>query len=169
MAQKNKIDLSGLERDLKKYFYKTLSHTASIIADELTEEARFSIDMFYKDYRPLYYHRHYYNFQKNSFKRYYSNPHGKNYAGGVDLTPDRMDDIYRDPVNEVFDMVYAGFHGPSSAFVSPKTFTVTPIMTPSPMDIILKKQEKIAEQIEDYVIKGQNAAAKEKYAVLKTR
>lgn len=170
MAKSNvSVDLSALENDLIKYFHKTLSHTAGIIADELTETAAFSIDAFYKDYSPRYYHRHYYNFENRSFRRYYSNPHGKNYSGGVEFTPDMMDDIYKDPVGEVFDMVYAGFHGVSSGYENPNTFTVTPVMKPSPMEIILRKRDEIVKDINKYVQKGQEAAAKEKYAVINVR
>ncbi len=164
-----KVDLSGLQKDLEKYFNKTLSHTAGLIADELTETAGFSIQEFYRDYSPMYYRRNYYNFQENSFRRYYSNPHNKNYTGGVELTPERMDAIYEDPVGEVFDTVYAGFHGVAAGFENPKSFTVTPVMKPSPMEIILHKRDEIVANIGKYVEKGQNAAAREKYAVLSTR
>lgn len=163
------VDLNALESDLVKYFHKTLSYTASLIADELTETAAFSIDAFYNDYSPRYYHRHYYNFKNKSFRRYYSNPHGKTYAGGVELTPEMMDSIYQDPVGEVFDMVYSGFHGVSSGYEKPYSFTATPVMKPSPMEIILQKKEEIVKGINKYVQKGQDAASKEKYAVINVR
>lgn len=166
---KIQVDVSGLEKDLTKYFHKTLSHTTGLIADELTETAAYSIEAFYADYAPIHYRRHYFNFQNNSFRRYYSNPHNKNYAGGVELTPDMMRDIYQDPTEEVFDSVYAGFHGVSSAFVAPYTFTATPVMKPSPMGIILNKREEIVKNIDKYVKKGQDAASKEKYSVINAR
>lgn len=169
MVKKNAVTWSDLEKDLKKYIGNVLSGAAGKIRDDLTDEAFNSIAYFYTSYTPVSYHRHYYNFMEKSFEKYYSNPHGKIYRGGVRLTPEALDDIYQDPTQEVFDSVYAGFHGVSSMFVSPYTFSVTPVMEPSPMERILARRDFIAANIGDYVSYGKNKAKNQSYSVIKVR
>ena len=161
--------LNALKKDITRYVGSVMSGTAGKIRDDLTEEAALSISDFYADYTPVYYQRHYYNFTKNSFEKYYVNAHGTIYHGGVRLTPDAMDDIYQDPVVEVFDSVYAGFHGVSSMFVSPRTFTVTPVMSPSPMERLYQKREDIVNNIEKYIEYGKKKAKKQSYSIISVR
>jgi hypothetical protein len=161
-----------VENDLKHYVNKMLSSTAGKIRDDLTEETAQAIADFYADYTPEYYHRHvdakgrHYNFGKNSFEKYYSNPHGTIFSGGVILTPSRMDDIYQDSVQEVFDTVYHGFHGVSSMFVNPYTFSVTPVMSPSPIERIYAKRDYIRKHIDKYIEYGKKKANAESYITL---
>lgn len=150
MAKKS-VSWNDVKDEIRQYCKKVLSNVAGQIRDELTQEAQYAIEDFYNDYNPLYYHRHYWNFYNNSFKKYYSNPHGVIFRGGVELTPQDMSDIYQDPIQEVFDSVYAGFHGVSSMFVSPKSFSITPCMSPSPMKRLLDKRDQIIADIDDYV------------------
>ena len=150
MAKKT-VSWNDVEKELRQYCKKVLSNVAGQVRDELTLEAQYAIEDFYNDYNPLYYHRHYWNFYNNSFKKYYSNAHGIIFRGGVELTPQEMSDIYQDSTNEVFDSVYAGFHGVSSMFVSPKSFSVTPRMSPSPMERILDKRDYIIKNVDKYV------------------
>lgn len=155
---KNKIHIEGLnklEEKAKKYVQNICRITAGTIRDELTKETASAIAAFYADYTPKYYRRHFYNFQNNSFRKYYSNKHGSVYYGGVKLTPSRMADIYQNPTEEVFDFVYHGFHGVSSGFVSPKTFSVTPVMKPSPLELIYKKKDYIVNNIDKYIKNAQ--------------
>lgn len=140
---------------LKIYAQNVTAKAAQLIADDMRESARYAIDEFYNDYSPKYYHRHYFNFKENSYKRYYKNQHNKIFIGGIEFTPERMKDIYQDPTQEVFDTVYAGFHGVSSMFISPNSFTVTPRMNPSPIQIIKKKRDNITHNIDKYINKAQ--------------
>lgn len=170
MARNNTKALKELlKKDLKKYIGNFMSGTAGKIRDDLTAEASQSIIDFYNDYTPIYYHRHYYNFTKNSYKKYYVNAHGTIYHGGVKLTPDKMADIYQDPVSEVFDAVYSGFHGVSSMFVSPYTFEVTPVMKPSPIERLYMKRDDIVDNIDRYIEYGQKKAKKQSYSVINVR
>ena len=146
-----------LPKEIIEYAQKATAKTAQLIADKMTETAKYAINKFYDDYTPMYYNRHYFNFKNNSFRRYYKNQHSKTFIGGVELTPERMQDVYQDPVREVFDSVYAGFHGVSSMFENPKSFTVTPRMKPSPMEILKKKQENIKKNLDDYINKAQKS------------
>lgn len=167
MAKKQNITWEDVRKDLTKYMQNVLSGTAAKIRDDLTEEAFNSIKFFYASYTPSYYKRHYYNFLNKSFKKYYANPHNVIYRGGVQLTPEEMDDIYQDPTYEVFDSVYAGFHGVSSMFYAPYSFSVTPVMEPSPMQRILDRRDYIVSHIDDYVLAGINKANKGTYSVIK--
>ena len=60
----------------------------------LSDAVQMAIWSFYADYTPVKYVRHYYNFLKNSYIKYYKNPHNKIIYGGVELSPDNMKDIY---------------------------------------------------------------------------
>ena len=169
MAKKNNIDLSELENHIKKYTKDVMRVTAGKIRDDLTEEAFTSIVKFYTSYSPKYYHRHYYNFMENSFKKYYANPHSKIYYGGVELTPEAMDNIYQDSTEEVFESVYAGFHGPASMIgggyatnlgIEPRffhqssgkyTYNIPERMKPSPIESLYIKQNEIENNIQDYI------------------
>ena len=152
------IDFSSLEKELLKIGNETLKTAAGKIRDELYEEGKLAIEMFYNSYNPIYYRRHYYNFYNKSFKKYYSNAHGIVYRGGIELTPENMDSIYQDPVTEVFDTVYAGMHGPAGAITTgyasigttPRTFSPVP-RTASPMQMLLDKRDYIIDHIDDYL------------------
>lgn len=158
----SKIDLSELEAYIKDYANNVARNVAGQIRDDLFDEAKLAIEAFYNSYSPKYYRRHYYNFYNKSFKKYYSNAHCTIYRGGVELTPELMDDIYQDPVQEVFDTVFiAGLHGPAGAITfgydqiseEPKFFT--PVRsnagTVSPYKRIMDKRDYIIDHIQDYI------------------
>lgn len=150
---------------LEKYMQNVCSKTASIISYELDKEAKYAIQEFYADYTPDYYVRHNettglhpYNFSERSHARYYQNSHYKKYTGGVKLgislsnPGSPMANIYQDSTQEVFDTVYAGFHGVASMFINPKSFKkIPPRMQPSPMKIIEMKRDEIETNIDKYI------------------
>ncbi len=151
-----------LENEIMNYAKAVARKTAGMIRDELTEIAKDAIDAFYSDYDPKFYRRHFYNFKEKSFRKYYSNPHNKVYTGGVELTPNLLDEIYSDDADEVFDSVYAGFHGPVGYSVNDIKGQRHPRrMYPSPMDLILDKREEIIDNIDKYVNKAQKLVSKE--------
>lgn len=169
MAKKQKEkSWAEIEQEARKYVAKVLSSAAGRIRDDLTKEAFNAIAYFYTSYSPKYYNRHYYNFMENSFEKYYSNPHNKIFRGGVRLTPKKLDDLYQDPTQEVFDTVYAGFHGPASAmtfgylssYESPMEFSPTPRMEPSPLERILSMRDFIVRHIDVYIEYGKAKANK---------
>jgi len=156
------VDISALDEQIKNYVNSVASKTAGIIADDLTDEASSSISDFYNDYEPKYYRRHYYNLKENGFRRYYRNPHNTIFYGGVELTPEKMDDLYNAPPEQVFNTVMDGFHGVASmissgnadmGFVRQTTFV--PRMIPSPMDMLLDKRQYIEKNIDKYIEKAQ--------------
>ncbi len=161
-----KTNISQLTEYLEQYTKEVGRVAAGTIRDELTEETFSAIVKFYTSYTPRSYKRHYYNFLEHSFKKYYSNAHGNIYRGGVELTPELMDDIYQNSLDysgpqiteQVFDTVYAGFHGVASTQIYPNNTNsrfIPPPMIPSPMELILTKREYIIGHIEKYIEKAQ--------------
>ena len=163
---RNKIViLNDLIQDLKKYSSSICVSLATQVRDEMYDCAKYAINEFYNDYKPLYYKRHYKNFKKNSFRKYYYNPHNSIIRGGVELTPNELNDIYRADKNYVFNLVYSGFHGNVSMF--PFTVgTVPPIMNPSPLEILLDKRDCLINNIEDYLDVAYEKANKQAYAFI---
>lgn len=140
----------ALYDDLKKYSKNFSIGMATQIRDDLTKSAAVAIEAFYQDYTPIYYQRHYYNFREKSFKKYYDNKHNHIIRGGVELSSENMDDIYQDSTQQVFDMVYAGYHGVASGFEEPYTFTPVHVMKPSPLEIIEEYRDNIINHIDWY-------------------
>lgn len=157
MKIKNKINISNtLQKELSDYTTKFCKNIATIVRDELTNTTMNAIAYFYTSWTPKTYERHYYNFMDYSFKKYYANPHNSIIRGGVELTPYRMKNIYEDPVSEVFDLVYHGFHGASAAINGN-----SPIMKPHPLDRIINYRDAIVKNISLYEIYGyKNASGK---------
>ncbi len=148
--KKNKITIEkDLIDDLKKYGSSVCISLASQIRDELHETAKYAIEEFYNDYTPLYYKRHYYNFRKKSFYKYYKNPHNSIVRGGIELSYEQMDDIYRADTEYVFDLVYHGFHGDVASF--PHSISnIPPVMNPNPLDILYDKRDYLINNISAY-------------------
>lgn len=180
----NNFDL--LKNDIEQYAYNVVKTMATQTREELCDAAKYAIEEFYRDYTPksgsintsyqweygspsgvpLYYKRHYDNFLTRSYKKYYHNNHNKYFSGGVELSPDLMTDYYQGDINEVFDMVYSGFHGVSSGFINPRSFTATRVMSPSPIQIIQKKQNDLIKNIDKLQNKAMVEAQLYKYNVL---
>lgn len=136
-----------LPKEIVEYAQKVCAKTASLIADEMSKTAKYAIDAFYNDYTPSYYKRHYYNFNKNSYKRFYQNRHGKRFVGGIELTPELMKNYYNYPTSWVHEAVFYGFHG--------LPIEGTPRMSPNPLQLLLRKQDKIKSNIDKYISKAQ--------------
>lgn len=155
--------------DLKKYSTQFCVGMATQVRDDLTKSAAVAIESFYQDYEPLFYHRHYYNFRDKSFKKYYENRHNHIVRGGVYLSPELMDSVYQDPVEQVFDMVYHGYHGVASGFNAPYSFTPVHVMSPSPLEIIEESRDVIVNHINWYAQKyGYTRASQSTYNTLVT-
>lgn len=121
MAKVTGFDL--VKQDLQKYANNYMRHLATILGEEMTKETGNIIELFYKDYTPTSYQRHYYNLRDNSYQRYYSNKHGgRTYVCGVRVTPELMDDLYNAPTEQVLSSVWDGFHGlPYDHTINPAT------------------------------------------------
>ena len=159
-----------LEKDLKKLQNNIARYAIQEIADDLANETENAIEIFYSQYDPedlslhnghIYYYRHW-NFRK-SFKRYYEN-HNPRYIGGVELLPDSIPNVYRGRSSspmEVFGRVYyLGWHGIASGQGK------VPIMSPSPMQIIMRKYDDIKENSEKYFNNAVQKALKDTYNII---
>ena len=152
-------DIFGkLASDIKRYSTNVAKHTAMAVADELTQTAYDAIETFYADYEPEYYDRHYYNFEENSFRRFYHNNRDKIFSGGVELSTDNMEPDYKGTLDQVFTSVYMGFHGLPLAD--------TPVMDTSPLEMIFTVREKIYNKPDKYIGIGESQAKKYKYSIL---
>lgn len=136
-----------LPKEVIQYAQKVTANTARLIAEDMHKEAQFVIETFYNDYTPKYYQRNYVNFQRNSFKKYYNNRNNKVYSGGIELTPELMKDYYNYPASWVHEAVFYGFHG--------LPIEGTPRMSPNPLQLLLRKQDKIKSNIDKYINKAQ--------------
>ena len=172
-----------LERDLMNYCQNIARHAVHQMANDMTKTAKTAIDLFYSDYKPRFYIRNW-NF-RHTYRRYYKN-HGDRFSGGVELLVDALPSKdYSDPTYEVFDRVYAGFHGMASAMDNkihnvidrstnkPTGETarhirfIPPRMNPSPMDILLKKYDDIAANKDQYFENAKKIAQRYSYEYLK--
>lgn len=148
------IDLSGVEEALLNVLRQRAQKAASKIADELTKEAALAIEDFYGSYSPAMYKRQ--GGLKGTYKRYYRNPHGKIYHGGVELMPGTgsySSFISGESVGSDFVSalaVFNGMHGNIEALPF-KVKTVPPRMTPSPYEKINTKKDIILMNIYDYL------------------
>lgn len=152
------IDTSDIERDIQN-FYDNLGYAlGKETAEYLDEVAYRAIEKFYEDYpksgndisslaselaglrsEPMYYQRHYYNFEDKSHKPKYKNEGRHYFYGGVELNSDFMDELYtswnggRFPASTVFNYVYNGYHGNVGI----------PQMSPTPFKILEINTEKV--------------------------
>lgn len=163
---KNKITIDNdLIKDLKQYSSTVCVSLAAQVRDEMYKEAQLAIEKFYDDYKPIFYKRHYYNFRKNSFLKYYKNPHNSIVRGGIELTPYELDDLYRADKEYVFNLVYLGYHG--NVNMLPYSISnIPPTMTPNPFDMLLDKRDYLIDHIDDYKDIAINKANKQAYSML---
>lgn len=167
--EKNKINIEKeLVKDLKKYASTVCVSLASQVRDELYETARYAIEEFYNDYSPWNYRRHYYNFINKSFYKFYRNPHNSIIRGGIELSYEQMDDIYKADTDYVFDLVYHGFHGNVGSFLH-SISNIPPVMNPTPLDILYDKRDYLINNINNYTNIAIDKANKVSYNTLNIR
>ena len=111
--------LNDLKNDVSKFAHNFSSNLAHKISDEMAKEYQYVIDRFYSEYDPEYYVRHSERGMKpglnKTYKKYYTNKHNSIYYGGIEISPDRMYDDYRDSKEKVLSSFLNGYHGRPSA------------------------------------------------------
>lgn len=140
--------LLELSQELENYSQEIAKQLAIETRERLYKEADNAISDFYGHYDPLYYKRHQpigYNIRK-SFRKYYHAPHGNIFSGGIEMSSDWMDDIYRYDKDYIATLIYSGFHGNVLMFPF-KVSNVPPIMSPSPIGRILEARDDIVKNI----------------------
>ena len=153
---------ADIEKQLRKHVRTACSAGAAKVRDELYEEATNAILDFYNHYEPKYYRRYEWNFKKNSFVKCYENHGGDSViCGGVELTPQSLQDLYKDSTQEVFDTVFEGFHGIAGRYhVPPSISNIPPRMIPSPRQRLLNKHKQIMKNKKKYISYAKDVARK---------
>lgn len=140
----------GFEDELRGFTKKLAKTLAYKARDEMTDAARFAIKEFYQDYSPSSYKRHVKNFLHKSFFGYYKNAHGQVAHGGVELTYERLDDIYGWTPEGVFSLVYTGQHGNIGMISRIGNAPAIPIMAPSPIEVIEHRRDDIVADVQKF-------------------
>lgn len=148
--------LDDIKKDLIDYGRNIAKYSAIQVRDELAKTTYNAIDLFYKDYEPVYYKRHYYNFYEKSFYKYYKNNHGTVFSGGVVISDENMDDIYRADTDWVFGLVYMGIHGDP-------TDKKTHRMKIPPYEMVYLKQQELLKNSDSIINNSIDLAKKEEY------
>jgi len=105
-----------LEKDIQKYGNNIAKNIAIQVRDALTEEYNYSVQQFYASYDPKDYKRQYSLY--NTGKKYYRNPHGTRFHGGVEIFSDKMG-VHHDSNEYVLDISLMGIHGEPSIAITP--------------------------------------------------
>ena len=168
MAQRLRNIIDDFIDDVVEYQNNVGKFAAQEVADKMTQTAYDAITQFYDSWQPEYYQRHYYNFLKKSFKSYYHNDGRGRFTGGVIISPEWMDDIYRASMRNdlgtefVFDLVYEGHHGWDTGWrkpTEPVTHGFGPRMQPTPLELIERKYRYIESHIDQCVARAEKKAA----------
>ena len=152
MAKAKIIIEEGLKSELKQYCFEVCKSLAHKTEDTLEEAHQIGMARFYADYTPKKYKRHYINFYKNVYKRYYKNPHSSVVYGGIEVSNDYLERVYRgtrggqviDSTDIVYNLVYLqGKHGMAENWGK----TPGPVTVPSPIDNVYMKRDEIIKNI----------------------
>ena len=147
-----------LINDMQKYGNNIAKNIAIQCRDALSDEYQYAVQSFYGAYDPKIYKRQYSLY--NTGRKYYKNPHGTRYHGGVEIFADKMGE-HNQPNEYVLDISLMGIHGEPQ-------YAITP---PWILNHMLKYQELLFYSIDvnDGGI-GSNAISKaksESYSILK--
>lgn len=163
--------IRAYKRDVEKYRNNIARFVAESVRDEMMETAYNAILDFYDSYTPAKppkgYRRHYYNFKEKSFRPYFKD-HGNGRAtGGIVLSPEEMDDIYRASrvaglgTEFVFNLVYEGYHGwDVSTSAEEATGGFGTRMQPTPYEILEAKYKEIKNNLDPYIKQAEKKANK---------
>ena len=162
MAKKN-TQLEAIAREIEQYSRDIAKNLATKTRDMLYEEANKAMKMFYGHYDPDVYKRHLPigSNIKRSYRKYYANPHGNIISGGIEISSEWMNDIYRIRPDYIFNLIYLGYHGNVAMFPDHYNIQrIPPIMSPNPLEIILDKKDYIQKNITRYANSAANKVKK---------
>lgn len=163
MADNIKISIDkGLLDDLDKYAKAIAKECAVSVRDELYFTMQSAMAYFYGSYTPIVYKRT--GNMDNSYKKYYKNPHGNIYYGGVQIDPAFIDDVYALGKETVFDyVIFRGIHG----YPDQKVRGVPiPRMLPTPIDRVLQRKADIQANLDTIVTFAKQYASSLSYQYL---
>lgn len=116
---KNNISIEypkNLIKDIQKYGNNIAKYIATQVRDALTDEYNYAVQKFYESYDPLVYKRQYSLY--NTGKKYYKNPHGTRYQGGVEIFSDKMGEHHQSN-DYVLNISLMGIHGEPQIAITP--------------------------------------------------
>lgn len=158
MPKQNQQLFNDIANEIKDYSNAIAKEMAIKAREDIFQSANEAITKFYNHYQPKFYNRHSspfisYNIRK-SIKKYYHAPHGNVFSGGIELSPESMDNIYKIRTDYIFNLIMAGYHGNIPMLFGSRSWgessyspsfiaNVPPIMEPSPLDIILNKRDNL--------------------------
>lgn len=163
MAQDIINDIIG---DLKEYSRNVCKNSAIYAREELYKTAQSAIEYFYNTYTPGDYYKRNMNFLhseddyewkdsesdfvysrtynlRKSYKKWYKNNHDSTYSGGVILSPEYMDDVYRADKELIFNLAYSGYHGLNTWTSSARPASPFYVTQPSPLEMIEDKANQL--------------------------
>lgn len=121
-----KIDYAGMQKVrsfLIDYGNGIAKKIATEARDNLAEEYRESVALFYHQYTPKVYHRQYRLY--DGFRKLYKSKQGSSgnvYMGGIALTSESLGDDYSMEASDVYGLAIHGFHGDHGIFTSPTIY-----------------------------------------------
>ncbi len=155
--------IENIKKRIEEEAPKAAAAAAQKIATELTQYSTTVMVQFYLSYSPTQYKRSG-ALGTQTIKRYYRNPHGKIFHGGVELIPNYSGSYpsifykYNNKVmspEAIFDLAYEqGKHGNMEALagvIHSHNFTIPPIVKPSPKKQIEQKRDDIVRRIDSYI------------------
>jgi len=134
-------DLIGRVTDYAK---RVVSATARIVRGDIVKAYVEAIEMFYGDYTPSVYQRHWQ--LRNTYQPLYKNAHGLIAYAGITITAAGMGSVYHDPPATVLNMSLQGMHGYSGP------------ITAAPAEHLLMQIDMIVAYAQSYVDQGAAAA-----------
>ena len=192
MAKKKNVTVTikdELKQELKKFAQQVGVGAASYARDALTDAAYDAFERFYCDYTPIpggprtsykfKFHRpqgnpkvyeRTYNVLQNGISKFYENKHGKIIRGGVELSPEDMEEVYEISATQVFENIYEhGYHGlaPTRSAIVNGRLTVTYedyMMRPTPQELIQQAYDNLISDNQAFTDAGFNRAAKNSYS-----
>lgn len=148
-----------ITRDGKEKIERLASERAKSLAiearDELTKRYLFLIKVFYYEYEPTYYVRHFNNnYSEDSlvksglghtFNKYYHNSRNYKYSGGIQISTANMFTDYKGRPEDVLRSFLNWYHGPERMSIKFTTDNIYSTMLDFKKDIIenLKSKAKI--------------------------
>lgn len=162
------IDISSINDDIKEFLNRFGYKYTHLIADDLYSKAELAISMFYVDYEPNRYIRHAGHYSMmNTYHKKTRNFGHMVYYGGIELSPEGMEDDYRSIYGPrvdkefIYDLVYSGWHGQNIIDNFGNYRYVAQQMTPDPYSYIESRYNDILN--DDYTTDMKQKARK--YAV----
>lgn len=157
-----------LEADLIRYGKAICKKLATTARDKISDHFTYIINRFYWEYTPgdygkgPFYVRHASRGMSPGlplvFSKYYRNPHGTIYSGGIIINEQRMYDDYHGEKEDVLGSFLSGFHGPYFVGIHKGSF---------PLAEIMEYRDTMIDHIDTIMPDAISYAQKQAYTILR--